>query len=78
MQSLVSRDAPASVNATMMAVLQLSTMLSYFLLGWMGRFYEPLGAPLYWALLGALSLGAALLVVVFRRPILGMLEPAVE
>ena len=78
LQSLVSRDAPASVNATMMAVLQLSTMLSYFLLGWMGRFYEPLGAPLYWALLGALSLGAALLVMVFRRPILGMLEPAVE
>ena len=78
LQSLVSRDAPASVNATMMAVLQLSTMLSYFLLGWMGRFYEPLGAPLYWALLGALSLGAALLVVLFRRPILGMLEPAAE
>ena len=78
LQSLVSRDAPASVNATMMAVLQLSNMLAFFLLGWMGRFYEPLGAPLYWTLLGVLSLAAALFMVVFHKPILRLLEPEAE
>jgi proton-dependent oligopeptide transporter, POT family len=74
-QSLVSRDSPPSVTATMMATLKASVMLSYFLLGWLGRFYEPLGAPLYWALTGALSVAGFLLMVVFRRPILALLEP---
>ena len=59
----------------MMATLKASVMLSYFLLGWLGRFYEPLGAPLYWALTGALSVAGFLLMVVFRRPILALLEP---
>ena len=38
-QSLISRDAPQSVNALMMAVMKATTMLSYFLVGWTGRFY---------------------------------------
>jgi POT family proton-dependent oligopeptide transporter len=74
-QSLVSRDSPASVNATMMAVLKASTMLSYFLLGWLGRFYEPLGPPLYWTATGGLSLIALLLMLIFRRPVMALLEP---
>ena len=74
-QSLVSRDSPPSVTATMMATLKASIMLSYFLLGWLGRFYEPLGAPLYWALTGALSVAGFMLMVVFKRPILALLEP---
>ncbi len=77
-QSLVSRDSPASVNATMMAIMQASTMLSYFLLGWMGRFYEPLGAPLYWTLLAAVAGSASLFMVVFHKPILRLLEPEQE
>ena len=74
-QSLVSRDSPASVNATMMAILKASTMFSYFLLGWLGRFYEPLGAPLYWAATGGLSAAALLLMIVFRKPVMALLEP---
>lgn len=74
-QSLVSRDSPAPVNATMMAVLKASSMLSYFLLGWLGRFYEPLGAPLYWAMTGGISAAAFVMMVVFRKPILALLEP---
>jgi POT family proton-dependent oligopeptide transporter len=77
-QSLVSRDSPPSVNATMMAIMQASTMLSYFLLGWMGRFYEPLGAPLYWTLLAAVAGSASLFMVVFHKPILRLLEPQKE
>jgi POT family proton-dependent oligopeptide transporter len=74
-QSLVSRDSPPSVSATMMATLKASVMLSYFLLGWLGRFYEPLGAPLYWALTGALSIGGFVMMIVFRKPVLRLLEP---
>jgi POT family proton-dependent oligopeptide transporter len=78
MQSLVSRDSPASVNATMMAILKASSMFSYFLLGWLGRFYEPLGAPLYWAATGALSGLALLLMIVFRRPVMALFDPPRE
>uniref|UniRef100_UPI00286B5A0A oligopeptide:H+ symporter n=1 Tax=Novosphingobium sp. TaxID=1874826 RepID=UPI00286B5A0A len=39
LQALVSRDSPASVTATMMALLSVSTMFSFFLIGWMGRFF---------------------------------------
>lgn len=77
-QSLVSRDAPVSINATMMALMQVSIMLAYFLLGWMGRFYEPLGPPLYWTLLAAVAGLAALLVIAGRRPVLALLEPERE
>jgi proton-dependent oligopeptide transporter, POT family len=72
--AVVSRDSPASVNATMMAVLTLSAMFGYFILGWMGRFYEPLGAPLYWSLLGAIAFAAALLMIIGSKPILRLLE----
>lgn len=77
-QSLVSRDSPVSANATMMAVLKASGMLSYFFLGWLGRFYEPLGAPLYWALTGGLAGAALLLMVAFRKPVMALLEPREE
>ena len=75
LQALVSRDSPASVTATMMALLSVSTMFSYFLIGWMGRFFEPLGAPLYWILLAAVSGSGALFMVLFRKPNLRLLEP---
>lgn len=74
-QSLVSRDSPASVNATMMAILKASSMLSYFLLGWLGRFYEPLGPPLYWAATGGLSVAALVLTCLSRNFVLRLLEP---
>jgi proton-dependent oligopeptide transporter, POT family len=74
-QSLVSRDSPASVNATMMAVLKLATALCYFLLGWLGRFYEPLGPPRYWLLTGMLSFAALGIVFLTRGPLIRELEP---
>ena len=74
-QSLVSRDSPPSANATMMAVLKASGMPTYFFLGWLGRFYEPLGAPLYWAMTGGLAGAALLIMVLFRKPVMALLEP---
>ncbi|WP_309623811.1 MFS transporter, partial [Novosphingobium sp.] len=78
LQALVSRDSPASVTATMMALLSVSTMFSFFLIGWMGRFFEPLGPPLYWTLVAAVAGSGALFMVVFRGPILRLLEPEAE
>jgi POT family proton-dependent oligopeptide transporter len=72
--AVVSRDSPASVNATMMAVLTLGAMFGYFILGWMGRFYEPLGPQLYWALLAAIAGVASLLMIVGRGPVLRLLQ----
>jgi proton-dependent oligopeptide transporter, POT family len=73
-QSLISRDAPPSVNATMMAVYKASTMIAFFLVGWTGRFYEPLGAPWFWVLMGALSLVALAMNVFGKRWMVRLLE----
>jgi POT family proton-dependent oligopeptide transporter len=73
MQSLISRDAAPSVNATMMAVFKAATMVSYFLVGWTGRFYEPLGASMFFVLNAALSIVALGMVVVGRSWLLRML-----
>ena len=62
-QSLISRDAPQSVNALMMAVMKATTMLSFFIVGWMGRFYEPLGPSLFWMVTGAQSLVGLVLIL---------------
>ena len=54
----------------MMAVLKFTGMFAYFLLGWMGRFYEPLGAPAYWLLCAALPFVALMFIIVARRPLI--------
>jgi proton-dependent oligopeptide transporter, POT family len=72
--STVSRHAPASINGIMMAVASIPGALGNFLLGWLGRFYEPLGPVLYFALLAALPVGGALLLLVFARPMTRLLQ----
>jgi proton-dependent oligopeptide transporter, POT family len=73
--SLTSRNAPAPVNATMMAVFKLATAFSYFFLGWLGRFFEPLGPSLYWSLTAALAGAGFLLVVAFGGRVARLLDP---
>ena len=74
LQSLVSRDAPPSVNALMMAVMKGTTMISFFIVGWMGRFYEPLGPSLFWLATGAQSLVALVLIVAGRGRLKRLLD----
>lgn len=76
--SLTSRHAPAPVNATMMAVFKLASAIAYFLLGWLARFFEPLGPALYWALTAALPAAGMLILLVSRGLIQGLLTPAVQ
>jgi POT family proton-dependent oligopeptide transporter len=74
-QSLISRDSPASVNAMMMATMKASGMPAYFFVGWLGRFYEPLGPVAFWGLTASLPLVAALAMLLGRPLLQRMLEP---
>jgi POT family proton-dependent oligopeptide transporter len=65
-QSIISRSAPASVNGTMMAVFKLANTLVYFLLGWLARFYAPLGPALYWAATALLPLAGLVLMLLCK------------
>jgi POT family proton-dependent oligopeptide transporter len=65
-QAIISRSAPVSVNATMMAVFKLANTLAYFLLGWLGRFYETLGPAVYWASTALLPLAGLAIMLVYK------------
>lgn len=52
----------------MIAVFKVANTFSYFLLGWLARFYEPLGPARYRALTALLPLvGLALMMLLDRR-----------
>ena len=59
--ALVSRAAPERVNATMMCIAFLALFAANVLLGWIGSFYETLGAVPFWALNTAISGAGAVL-----------------
>ncbi len=73
-QAIITRSAPASTQATMISVFKLASALAYFLLGWLGRFYEPLGPALYWTLTAVLPIGGLVFVLVARRSITRVLH----
>lgn len=75
-KALVARYAPASVNGTMFAVSNVASAGGFFLLGYLGRFYEPLGPSLYFLLTALLPVAGAITMIVFARPILRLLETA--
>jgi POT family proton-dependent oligopeptide transporter len=53
--ALVSRAAPASINATMMGVFGLAIALGYFATGELGRLYAHLTPAAFWAVHAGLS-----------------------
>lgn len=73
-QAMITRSAPSSTSATMIAVFKLASAFAYFLLGWLGRFYEPLGAPLYWTLTATLPLAGLAILLVTRGTITRVLN----
>jgi POT family proton-dependent oligopeptide transporter len=68
-QAIITRSAPSSTSATMIAVFKLASAFAYFLLGWLGRFYEPLGPTLYWTFTAALPI-AGLAFLLITRPVI--------
>ena len=63
-QAVVSRDSPQSVVAIMMSMIKMSAAASYILAGWLGRFYEPLGAQNFFLLIAAVAGVAAVMLIV--------------
>jgi POT family proton-dependent oligopeptide transporter len=54
-KALIARYAPQSVNGTMFAMSALAGAFGFFALGYLGRFYEPLGASLYFLFAAPIS-----------------------
>ena len=65
--ALVSRAAPAKVNATLMGLAFMSLFLSNTLIGWIGGFYEKMSPAAFWAMHAAIAAGGGLLVLLFGR-----------
>ena len=65
--ALVSRAAPAKVNATLMGLAFMSLFVSNNLIGWIGGFYEKMRPSEFWAMHAAIAAGGGLLVVLFGR-----------
>lgn len=68
-RALIARYAPRSVNGMMFALYSLSGALGFFLLGWLGRFYEPLGPTKYFLLTATLPIAGAAMLIVFAHPL---------
>jgi POT family proton-dependent oligopeptide transporter len=65
--ALVSRTAPARVNATMMGISFLSLFLSNNMIGWLGGFYEKMSPASFWLLHAAIAATGGLLILLFGR-----------
>jgi POT family proton-dependent oligopeptide transporter len=65
--ALVSRAAPARVNATMMGVAFMSLFVANNLIGWIGGFYERMSPAEFWALHAGIAAVGGLLVLLFGR-----------
>jgi len=73
--ALVSRAAPPKVNATMMGGAFLVLFVANNLIGWIGTFYEQMGAPAFWALHAAIGGVGGVLALIFSRTYGRVLEP---
>jgi POT family proton-dependent oligopeptide transporter len=73
--ALVSRAAPAKVNATMMGITFLSLFISNSIIGWVGSFYERMRPIEFWALPAAIAAIGGVLVILFGQRLRRALDP---
>lgn len=73
--ALVSRSAPARVNATMMGVCFLVLFVANSIIGWVGTYYEQLGPLGFWAMHAAIAATGGVLVLVLGPSLRRILEP---
>jgi POT family proton-dependent oligopeptide transporter len=71
--AVVSRAAPASVNATMMGVAFMSLFVANNLIGWIGTWYERMTPVQFWSLHAAIGATGGLLVLLFGRSLAAVL-----
>jgi POT family proton-dependent oligopeptide transporter len=72
--ALVSRAAPAKVNATLVGLCFMSLFIANNLIGWIGGFYEKMSPAGFWALHAAIGAGGGLLVLLFGRRLSRVLQ----
>jgi POT family proton-dependent oligopeptide transporter len=72
--ALVSRSAPAKINATMMGVCFLVLFVSNNIIGWIGSFYEKMTPLSFWALHAAIAAAGGVLVILFGPTLSRILE----
>jgi POT family proton-dependent oligopeptide transporter len=72
--ALVSRAAPAKVNATLMGLTFMTLFIANNLIGWLGGFYEKMGPTRFWAMHAAIAASGGLLVMLFGRRLSRMLH----
>jgi len=65
--ALVSRAAPAQVNATLMGLAFLTLFVGNNLIGWIGGFYERMTPAEFWAMHAAIAATGGVLVMLFGR-----------
>jgi POT family proton-dependent oligopeptide transporter len=65
--ALVSRAAPAQVNATAMGFTFMTLFVSNNLIGWIGGFYEKMTPLQFWGLHAAIAATGGVLVLLFGR-----------
>jgi POT family proton-dependent oligopeptide transporter len=63
--ALVSRAAPAQVNATMMGFAFMSLFVANNLIGWIGGFYEKMTPVAFWSMHAAIGAMGGVLVMLF-------------
>ena len=65
--ALISRTAPASINATMVSGAYLTLFVGNMLMGWVGSHYEKMTPAAFWTLDACIAAAGALLVLIFGR-----------
>ena len=76
--ALVSRKAPAQVNATMMGLAFMSVFVGNILIGWIGGFYEKMTPLGFWLLHVGIAACGGVLILLFGRSLARALNAAVE
>lgn len=72
--ALVSRAAPAAVNAMMVGSYYLGLFVGGIASGWLARFYEPLGPAMFWMLHVLVAIAGSLSILVLRPMFVRVLE----
>ena len=76
--ALVSRAAPAKINATMMGVAFLSLFVANNIMGWVGGFYEQMSPASFWLLHAAIAACGGVLILLFGRRLAKVLNEGAE
>jgi POT family proton-dependent oligopeptide transporter len=74
--ALVSRCAPAKINATMMGICFLTLFVANNLIGWIGTYYERMTPLAFWLLHASIAATGGLLVLLFGSILKRILEPS--